>query len=674
MDGRMMQDQDDERLKQEDGKASDLSSDCLFRKLVSWYKEDLEHVNKWREHAREDFAFYNGDQWNEKDLSVLKEQRRPVMTFNRIAPLVNAVVGSERNNKREVQFIPRQIGKALPSELLTGAAEWFRDMAHAEYADSDAFQDAVICGMGWTDTRLDYENNPDGEPVITRLDPLKMVWDSASVQPNLTDAQRMWYVDRKPLEVARQMFPKSHWTELNADWARDGVGYEGVHHNDLEYYSDEKSVDVENGRRMVTLVECRWFEHETAYKAPDLETGELRDYSKEEFEQLCCMMPDIQGVQFNKKVVKRAFLGRKLLLEPDQPLVPAGQLGWECITGYFDKINRQFYGVVRPTKDPQRWANKYFSQIMYILNSQSKGGIMAERGAFENEAEAARSLARADSLTWTKPNALAQGKIQPKPVAQFPAGFFQLFNEAKEAINQVTGLSPEFIGTREVTQAGILEAQRRQSSLNLLACLFDGLRLYRKRQGKIILHLIQNYLSDGRLVRISGEENAQYIPLTREAVMSVDYDIVVDDAPTSPNEKERTFGIITQLLPLLQNAITPDIMLDLLRYSPLPASLLNRVSERFQQQQQMAQQQQQMNPEQEMNLQEKQQDIATKAQMQQMDLQGKQIDLYMRQERAKLEAELMKEKHELERQRILNEQMHNQIMRSRTEAYRARSI
>ncbi|WP_156851541.1 portal protein [Bartonella refiksaydamii] len=654
MDGRMMH--DDEHL-EKDSKVSDLFHEGLFRKLVSWYKEDVEHVNKWREHAREDFGFYNGDQWNEEDLSALKKQRRPVMTFNRIAPLVNAVVGSERNNKREVQFIPRQVGKALPSELLTGAAEWFRDTAHAEYADSDAFQDAVICGMGWTDTRLDYENSLDGEPVITRLDPLKMVWDSAAVQPNLTDAQRLWYVDRKPLEVAKQMFPKAHWTELSADWARDGSSHGGVHHNDLDYYSDEGSIDVENGRRMVTLVECRWFESERYYKAPDLSTGELRDYSEEEFKQLQCMMPGIQGAAFNKKVVKRAFLGRKVLLCPDQPMVPAGQLGWECITGYFDKIERQFYGVVRPTKDPQRWANKYFSQVMYILNSQSKGGLIVEEGAFKDIRQAMKDWARADALLVAEDGALAQGKIQPKPVAEFPTGFFQLFNEAKEAINQVTGLSPEFIGTREVTQAGILEAQRRQSSLNLLACLFDGLRLYRKRQGKIILHLIQNYLSDGRLVRISGEENAQYIPLTREEVTSVEYDIVVDDAPTSPNEKERTFGIITQLLPLLQNAITPDIMLDLLRYSPLPASLLNRVSEKFQQQQ--IAQQQQMDPEQEMKLQEKQQDLETKAQMHQMDLQQKQIDLFVHQERAKTEAELMQQRYEIERQKLLNDQAHN---------------
>ncbi len=36
---------------------------------------DIEHVNEWREQAREDFDFYNGRQWAEEDLAVLKTQR-----------------------------------------------------------------------------------------------------------------------------------------------------------------------------------------------------------------------------------------------------------------------------------------------------------------------------------------------------------------------------------------------------------------------------------------------------------------------------------------------------------------------------------------------------------------------------------------------------------------------
>lgn len=554
--------------------------DNLAQTLISWFQEDINHVSEWRQSAREDYAFYNGDQWDEADLRLLRDQKRPVMTFNRIAPLINAVIGSERNNKRRVQFVPRSIGEAEASELLTGAAEWFRDQADAEYEDSEAFTDTVICGMGWTDTRLDYENNPDGEPVIARLDPLKMVWDSSAIKPNLVDANRLWYIDEKPLEVAREMFPNHHWSELDAYWAKN---INGDYQSAYEANVSDAEYSLNMRRRMVTLVECRWFEREPYFKGRDPQTGEIREYSETEYQYALEKAPHLQAVRLTRKSVRRAFLGKSLLAPPDKPLVPFGQLGWECITGYFDKGKKLYYGIVRPTKDPQRWANKYFSQVMYLLNSQSKGGIMAERGAFDDDRQAETSWARADTITWTKSGAVTSGRIQPKPTAQFPVGFFQLFNEAKEAIWQSTGLSPEFVGNREVNQPGVLEEQRRQSSLNLLATLFDSLRRYRKRQGQIMLYLIQNYLSDGRLIHIVGQDKKRYVPLVREDLANSAYDIIVDDAPTSPNEKERNFEIINQILPLFKDYMTPEMSLDILRYSPLPASLVDRWIQKFQQ-------------------------------------------------------------------------------------------
>lgn len=561
----------------EDAMALDMYA--LTQKLTGWFREDIRHVAAWRTHAREDYSFYSGDQWAEEDIAVLQEQQRPVMTFNRVAPLVNAVVGSEINNRRVVRYIPREVGDSAANEILTGAGEWFRDQAGAEDEESDAFSDAVICGMGWIDTRLDFETNPDGEPVVARLDPLKMVWDSNAVRPNLLDAQRLWYVDEKPLDVVQRMFPDVDPALLHAGWAKNGGEADSHLHDQARaslYAGGDRSGNADSSRKMCTIVECRWFETEAFFRGLDLRTGEPREYSGQELANVLRRFPDFPHMRQYRKVVKRAFLGQEILAMPDKPLVPDGQLGWECITGYYDKSANQFYGVVRPTKDPQRWTNKFFSQVMHLLNSQSKGGIMAERGAFDDDQQAEASWTRADSITWTKPGAMAGNRVQPKPVAQFPTGFFALFNESKEAISQVTGLSSEFIGTREVNQPGVLESQRRQSSLNLLASLFNGLRRYRKRQGRLVLHLIQNYLSDGRLVRIIGNDRSRYVPLTREAVANAEYDIIVDDAPTSLNEKERTFAIIQQMLPVLRDYITPEIGLEILRYSPLPASLVDR--------------------------------------------------------------------------------------------------
>jgi hypothetical protein len=648
--------------------------DDLTLKLQGWFKEDMPQVSEWRKEAREDFAFYNGNQWSEEDLQVLRDQKRPAMTFNRIGPLVNAVVGSEINNRREVQYIPREVGDSAANEVLTAAGEWFRDQTGAEDEESDAFEDATICGMGWTDTRLDFEEEPDGAPKIERMDTLKMAWDCNASKPNLEDAQRLWYIDEKPYSELEQMFPGVPKEMLHAGWAKTiGNDPSSPHDQDEadKYTGTQDDIADYSPRKMCTIVECRWLERVPYYRGPDLNTGQPREYSEQQVKLIQSNIEGFKAVRQYKKVLKRAFIGSRVLAEPDQPLVPNGMFGWECITGYRDKVKRSFYGIVRPAKDPQRWANKYFSQVMFLLNSQSKGGIMAERGAFEDDRQAEESWAKTDAITWAKNGALGQNpKVIPKPTAQFPAGFFTLFQESKESISQVTGLSPEFLGTREVDQAGVLEAQRKQSSLNLLASLFNSLRRYRKRQGKTMLFLIQNHLSDGRLIRIVGDDKKQYVPLTRDNVSSSQYDIIVDDAPTSPNEKERTWGIIMQMMPMVRDMLTPDVVLELLRYSPLPASMVENLQKKAAEQakqpkppgpEEMAMQQESQKFEMEMA--GKQADLQADQTKNQMEVQMKGIDLMIKQRSAEIDAMTDQAKLEADLARIAVQQEANRVSR-----------
>lgn len=635
---------------------ADIEMKELGEKLKSWFQQDITRVIEWRKEAREDYKFYSGDQWDDDDLRVLREKKRPAMVFDRVAPLVNAVVGSEINNRRETQYIPRELGDASANEVLTGAGEWFRDEANAEDEESDAFQDCVIGGMGFTDTRLDFESNPDGAPKVERLDPFKFVWDGNSSKPNLEDAQRMFYVDEKPYSEAREMFPDVAPELLDASWARTLNDDSGQPHNqDLAdlYEGDQKNGQKPWSKRVCTIVEARWFERQAYYRGPNIDDpSKERDYAEDELAKIRSVMPQFPAVRQYRKVVKRAFIGKEVLAQPDMPLVPPGLLGWEAITGYRDKIKGQFYGLVRPTKDPQRWTNKYLSQVMFLLNSQSKGGIVAERGLAEDENQFASSWAKTDEITWVNKNALSGNapKFQQKPVAQFPAGFFTLYQESKEAINQVTGLSPEFIGTREVDQAGVLEYQRKQSSLSLLAPLFNSLRRYRKRQGKIMLFLIQNHLSDGRLVRIVGDGLAEYVPLTKEEVANSEYDIIIDDAPTSPNEKEKTWQVLQPLFPMLMKAIDsgqvpPTMMLEVLKYSPLPASMVDKwIKMAAQQQEQAAQQPPQPSPEEikmrmetqkhELAMQGKQMDVDADKQKADIEISVKMLEAYLKQQEA----------------------------------------
>lgn len=644
-------------------KATNPENDDLTQKLKSWVMDDMPKVVAWRKTAREAFGFYSGSgQWSEEDLNALRAKRRPPMTFNRTAPLVNAVVGSEINNRREVQYIPREEGDALADEILTAAGEWFRDQTSAEDEESDAFEDTVVTGMGWTDTRLDFEEEPDGAPVVERMDNLKMGWDCNAVKPNLKDAQRLWYICEKPYGEVCEMFPDAPKEVLNASWAKTLVNDPVQPHetNPETSYQNDQDFTGDWQRRMCTIVEIRWFEKVPYYRGPSIDamgmpTMEPREYSEQQYKLVRKQYPTFPAVRQYKKIVKRAFIGKQVLAEPDQPLVPPGMFGWECMTGYRDKIEGQFYGIVRAVLDPQRWSNKFFSQVMYLLNSQSKGGLMAEKSAFDDPRQAEESWAKSDAITWMKDGTLSgtNPRVKEKPPAQFPTGFFALFNEAKESISQVTGLSPEFLGTREVDQAGVLEYQRKQSSLNLLASLFNALRRYRKRQGKTMLYLIQNYLSDGRLIRIVGDGKARYVPLVKQA--SAQYDIIVDDAPTSPNEKERTWGVLQQILPFVKQFMTPETTLEVLSYSPLPASLVQKWKDKAAEAQAEAAanppppspeeiRAQSIREKGQLDIAAKQMDMQADAQSHEMDMQSQMLDLFVKSREAELNAATAEQK------------------------------
>jgi hypothetical protein len=149
---------------------------------------------------------------------------------------------------------------------------------------------------------------------------------------------------------------------------------------------------------------------------------------------------------------------------------------------------------------------------------------------------------------------------------------FELMQFAIVSLRDVTGVNVETLGTADRNQPGVLEHQRKQSAMTILAPLFDSLRRYRKAAGRLTLYFIQEYLSDGRLIRIVGDSDAEYVPLTKKEGF-VEYDVVVDQAPTAPNQKEAAFASIIQVLPALQKMGVP-IPPEVLDYVPgLPAKL-----------------------------------------------------------------------------------------------------
>jgi hypothetical protein len=114
--------------------------------------------------------------------------------------------------------------------------------------------------------------------------------------------------------------------------------------------------------------------------------------------------------------------------------------------------------------------------------------------------------------------------------------------------------------------------------MTTLAVYFDSLRFYRKRQGEVILGFLRDWIAPtGRLVRIVRDGLQQYVPLAVET-QTRKYDVIVDDSPQAPNEKERAWSVIEKLMPVLQaSGLGLEDWADVLEYSPLPSSFAEKV-------------------------------------------------------------------------------------------------
>jgi len=198
------------------------------------------------------------------------------------------------------------------------------------------------------------------------------------------------------------------------------------------------------------------------------------------------------------------------------------------LAGERDRKHGSWFGLARVMRDPQMWANKMLSNALHISNATAKGGIIAEKNAFDDERQAEDSYAQPNAITWAAEGAIKDGRIMAKPGGGDPSVYLKILEFAVSSIRDVTGVNLELLGLRDAEQPGVLEAQRKQAAMTVLATLFNSLRRFRKQIGRIRLHYIQNSFSDGRLVRVVGVDGAQFIPLMHDKTAG-EYDIVVSD-------------------------------------------------------------------------------------------------------------------------------------------------
>jgi hypothetical protein len=575
-------------LKDEDKLASQVQRD---------YRLARDATSEWRDEVHDLYDLVAGDQWDDVTRVQMLDQLRPLVTFNVTSKFLDAVSGLQVQNRQEVRYIPREAGDAEANELLTHAAQWARDQCDADDEDSEAFYDLLLGGMGWTETFIDTDMNTEGDIRIERRDPLEMYWDTSARKKDLEDSRWIMRVRPVTVEEIEERWPEKAQDVVEASAGANEVGTEetwsdALHDAQNAWRYDRQGPWPQSNRRgKLALVEYQWFVREKMHRVKISEGS--RDVTTKQWGRLKQFLEN-NGVPYEETSVPRrryyrAFVtGRTVLEKSVSPY--QGGFTYQVLTGRRDRNNNTWYGMGRVLRDPQLWLNKFFAEILHTINTNSKGGIMAYREAFENPQKAEEEWARPDAITWLNRMSDGQGNpaIVPKPPAPYPAGMDKLMTFSMNALPEVSGLNMEILGLTGKVQAGVVEAQRREAGMTMIAWCFDARRRHIKQQGRIMADYIRNFISDGRLIRIEGERGAQYVPLLKQPDL-MQYDVIVDQAPTSPNMKEKVWSMLLEIIPSLVQLGAP-VPPEILDYSPLPKPLANKWKQAFLQAQQAAQQ------------------------------------------------------------------------------------
>jgi hypothetical protein len=554
------------------------TDDDILRRIKRCYQLSESHADDWRNEARELYALIAGDQWPEEDMLRMMETLRPAVTFNVAGKYLDAVSGLQVANRQEVKYLPREPGDSGVNELLTGAADWVRDEADAEDEESEAFYDLIVSGMGCVEMSINFDDNPAGNIAIERRDPLEMFWDPRAKKRNVRDARWCMRVSRMTEDDIVDRWGQEAYDSIVGTMGIEPEILDNEIHHATEAWKYEHDMIHQEQMFDVPVIEYQYWRKDSGVLVKT-QFGEKR-FTLPQWRKMKKVLEQngvpYQAQRIRQKRYFKVFAAGDQILEHGESPYQEG-FTFKFMTGKRERNKNLWYGIARSIKDPQQWVNKLFSSILHTVSVGSKGGLIAEEGAFSDPQKAEDEWAKPDGITFVEDGVVRDGRIQQKDIAPYPAGTDALMQFALGIVPETSGLNMEIMGMANRVQPGVVEAQRKQAAMTVISWAFDAMRRYYKDHGRQLAYYIREYISDGRLARVTTQTGQQYIPLVKDE-LTMEFDVIVDEAPTSLNVKERVWAVLEVMLPRLLEMGLP-IPPEALDYSPLPSDLATKWKE-----------------------------------------------------------------------------------------------
>jgi hypothetical protein len=484
--------------------------------------------------GKEDAKFTVGNQWDPVVEQRRKDQKKPVLTFNRLVAFMAQLVGNRLMNETEIRVYPDKAGTKEIATIREGLIRSIFKNSNADFARDEAGKYQVVCGEGYFNLCMEYAGDDVFEQEIKIrpvVDPYSVVMDPLSIEPSGEDAEWGFIGDDIPQQEFKRRWP----------WAAE-VGFLGEKRwNQSGFWLSEDTVRIVSYWRMVT----------EGTKTLALYTdGTVHDITDmEDYEYFPFVETRSDGSPFTREVPNRfaqlyVCSGNNILEGPhDYPIssIPIYRVpGWELNDG--EKTHR--WGLIRFLKDPQRLHNYWRSTVAEQLVAAPRNKWLTTPDAVKgHEIKWRRSPTSDDPFLYYNDGETPPTHIPP------PGIDAALVNEAGLAtqdLKDISNIHEAALGmpSNEVSKVAI---QQRQMVSDVGSYIYvDRRRMADNRCAKNINELISYIYDTKRTITIIGRDE-------KSAVMTINdpsdpnsdvtigkYGVTVDVGPAS--ETKRTLA------------------------------------------------------------------------------------------------------------------------------------
>lgn len=462
--------------------------------------------------------FFSGQQWTEADMSLLRQQKRPAITINKIISTVGTILGEQIYNRTECLFRPKNGSPAETADALTKVWMHLSQENQLPWIRSDLFCDGIVRSRGFLDVRMDFTDSMRGEVAISLLNSKNVVVDP--------DAEEYDPDKWNDVFITKWMTGQDIATLYNEEDAnylsnREGsvypYGYDSIERTRDRFggvmpvsgYYD--MLDKDNVRRNIRILDRQYRKLDKQLHFVDIETGDMRAVPQDwDRNRIALLLEKAAGrLSTTKKLVKRI----RWTVTADNIVLHDEWSPYKHFTvvPYFPYFRYgKTVGIVENLLGPQEILNKASSQELHVINTTANSGWKVEAGSLVNMSieELEATGAQTGLVLEYAKGAQPPEKILPN---QVPTGLDRITFKAEEAIKTISNVSDSMQGfDREDVAAKAIAYKQQRGSVNLTKVL-DNLERTDYILARNVLDLIQGYYTEPRILNITHAD------ITREA-------------------------------------------------------------------------------------------------------------------------------------------------------------